>query len=100
MSGGNQVRTRMGLDREVVDASVLDRSTARLGEAGVLLPTFRQLQNPATIPAAVRERLAAVDPDTADRLNLFRVHWFNDGARRGLADTAGARRTAARAHRG
>jgi len=86
MSGGNQVRTRMGLDREVVDASVVDRSTARLGEAGVLLPTFRQLQNPATIPAAVRERLAAVDPDTADRLNLFRVHWFNDGARRGLAD--------------
>ena len=74
----------MDLAREAVDARVLDRSVAFLREAGVLLPTFSQLKNPATIPAAVRHRLTWVDPDVADPLNLFRVHWFNDASRRGF----------------
>jgi len=78
---------RLGLERTVVDQKVLDRTIAQLGKAGVLLPTIRQLQDPATIPGAIRARLADVDPDVADPLNLFRVHWFNDAARRGLAAT-------------
>ena len=78
---------RLGLERTVVDQKVLDRTIAQLGKASVLLPTIRQLQDPATIPGAIRARLADVDPDVADPLNLFRVHWFNDAARRGLAAT-------------
>ena len=78
---------RLGLERTVVDSKVLDRTVARLREADVLLPTLRQLQDPSTIPNAIRSRLAAVDPDVADSLNLFRVHWFNDAARKGLTDT-------------
>lgn len=77
---------RLGLERNVVDSAVLDRTIASLGEAGVLLPTLSQLANPATIPAVVRQRLSSVDPDVADPLNLFRVHWFNDAARRDLTD--------------
>ena len=73
-----------GMNSAIVDAGVRDRSAARLGKAGVLLPTFRQLETPTTIPAALRNRLAAVDPNSADPLNLFRVHWFNDAARRGI----------------
>jgi cysteine synthase len=77
---------RLGLERNVVDTQVLDRTIARLGQEGVVLPTIRQLANPATIPDGVRARLADIDPDAANPLNLFRVHWFNDAARRGLTD--------------
>lgn len=78
---------RLGLERNVVDQQVLDRTISRLGQEGVLLPTLGQLANPTTIPDGIRKRLAGVDPDVADPLNLFRVHWFNDAARSGLTDT-------------
>ncbi len=75
---------RLGLERTVVDDEVYERTLGRFGEAGVVLPTLGQLKDPATIPSAIRERLVDVDPDSPHPLNLFRVHWFNDGAR-GLA---------------
>jgi cysteine synthase len=76
---------RLGLERTVVDAEVYSRTVGRFREAGVVLPTLSQLRDPATIPAAIRARLAEVDPDAPHPLNLFRVHWFNDASRRGLA---------------
>ena len=77
---------RLGLERSVIDAEVLKRTAGRFREAGVVLPTIAQLKDPSTIPAAVREKLRAVDPDAPHPLNLFRVHWFNDASRKGLAD--------------
>jgi cysteine synthase len=77
---------RLGLERNVVDQRVLDRTIARLRQEQVLLPTIRQLQSPGTIPDGVAARCAEVDPDAAHPLNLFRVHWFNDASRRGLVD--------------
>jgi cysteine synthase len=77
---------RLGLERTVIDTKVLDRTIAGLRQGGVLLPTLRQLENPSTIPAAIRTKLADVGPDAADPLNLFRVHWFNAADRRALAD--------------
>ena len=68
---------QLGLAASVVDAEALERSIAQCREAGVLLPTFGQLADPATIPAAVRERLAGVGRDDAHAANLFRVHWHN-----------------------
>lgn len=56
---------RLGLERNVVDTQVLDRTIARLGQEGVLLPTLGQLANPAAIPDGIT-RLAGVDPDVAD----------------------------------
>jgi cysteine synthase A len=76
---------RLGLERTIVDARVYERTLDRFREAGVVLPTLGQLKDPATIPAAIRVRLADVDPDVRHPLNLFRVHWFNDATRRGLA---------------
>ena len=75
---------RLGLERSVVDAAVLERTAARLGQAGVVLPTIAQLKDPSTIPAAIRAGLADVDPDGAHALNLFRVHWFNGADRKHL----------------
>jgi len=80
---------KLGLERTVVDTKVYERTLARFREASVLLPTLSQLRDPSTIPAAIRGRLEAVDPDAAHPLNLFRVHWFNDASRRGLAQVPG-----------
>jgi cysteine synthase len=80
---------RLGLETAVVDAGVYDRALRRLREARVTLPSFAQLRDPACIPEGVRNRLAAVDPDAPDPLNLFRVHWFNAADRRGLAEVPG-----------
>ncbi len=57
----------------------------RLREARVVLPTFAELTEPSRIPARILDALAKIDPDAAHPLNLFRVHWWNDMARRGHA---------------
>ena len=78
---------RLGLERDIVDRSVYDNSVRRFREAGILLPTFTQLADPARVPSAIHEGLAAVDPDAPHALNLFRVHWYNDSSRRHLVPT-------------
>ena len=75
--------TSLGLERHVVDRGVYRRTIDRFREAGILLPAFAQLASPASIPARIRQSLARVKPDEADPLNLFRVHWYNDGDRTG-----------------
>jgi len=73
---------RPGLERGLVDPAVYERTVGRFREAGIVLPTFAQLADPATIPPAIVARLAEVDPDAAHPLNLFRGHWFNGPGRR------------------
>src|SRR5580700_9949735 len=79
----------LGLEDRIVDQGVYDRTAQRLREARVLLPTFAELADPTRIPEAVRHALAGVKPDEAHPLNLFRVHWYNDGDRTGLAAVPG-----------
>ncbi|MGH7124183.1 MAG: hypothetical protein ACREFI_07410, partial [Stellaceae bacterium] len=73
------------LTTEIVDRGVYDRAVRHLRKARVALPTFAQLADPRKIPAAVASDLAQVDADAAHAGNLFRVHWYNDAARRGVA---------------
>ncbi|MEL7207094.1 MAG: pyridoxal-phosphate dependent enzyme [Actinomycetota bacterium] len=54
-----------------------DNAVTRFRQQQILLPTFAQLRDPSTIPAAVTDRLTTVDKDAADPANLFRVHWHN-----------------------
>ena len=81
---------RLGLETSLIDRDVYRRTVLRFREAGVVLPTFGELMDPSTIPAAIARRLGDIDPDAPHPLNLFRVHWFNDASRRGLAATPGA----------
>ncbi len=76
-----------GTETDIVDASVYRRAVSRFRASSrpLLLPTFAQLADPASVPAELRARLASVDPDAPDPLNLLRVHWFNDESRRRLA---------------
>jgi cysteine synthase len=76
---------RLGLEKEIVDRAVYERTVGRFREARIVLPTFAELCDPPAIPAAIKQTLAAVDPDAAHPANLFRVHWYNDDTRRGVA---------------
>ncbi len=74
-----------GLDTTVADRGVYGRAIQRFRDAGIALPTFDELADPAAIPARVTAALANVDPDSPHPLNLFRVHWYNDRTRRARA---------------
>ena len=67
---------------DVRRGAAYDNAVAMLREGKVVLPTLAQLADPASIAPDVRERVERVDPDAADPLNLFRVHWHNGGDRR------------------
>src|SRR5215211_7909387 len=74
---------------EIVDSKRRARAIARVRELGVVLPTFSQLANPASIPAAVLNRLADVAPDEPRIENLWRVNWYNAADRKSRAETPG-----------
>jgi len=81
--------TTLGLSTDIVDEGIYARAVARFKEAGIRLPTLAQLADPSTIPSSIVERLADVDPDAPDPLNLFRVHWFNAANRKSRVDVPG-----------
>lgn len=60
--------------------SSYDNAVTRFRENNILLPTFAQLRDPATIPASIQQKLATIEKDAPDPTNLFRVHWFNEHA--------------------
>jgi cysteine synthase A len=68
------------------NSNLRDRAAASLRAAGVRLPTFAELADPAHIPARMRDRLRGVPPDQPDPANLYRVHWHNDRSRVELAE--------------
>jgi cysteine synthase len=67
--------------------AIRDRAARWLGRAGVRLPRFTELAYPLSIPTARAAALHSVDPDQPDPANLFRLHWYNDRDRSGLAET-------------
>jgi cysteine synthase len=73
-------------DTTITDQATYDRALGHFRARRIALPTFAELADPQRIGPARRAQLAGVDPDAADALNLFRVHWYNDAARTGLAD--------------
>jgi len=68
------------------DPVVYDHAVDRLREAAIVLPTFRELADPLTIPPGIAKAVSTVTPDDADPRNLFRVHWHNDRSRAKVID--------------
>ncbi|MSY13573.1 MAG: pyridoxal-5'-phosphate-dependent protein subunit beta, partial [Actinobacteria bacterium] len=66
---------QLGLAGSIVDPESRARSITRFREQGVVLPTFRQLADPSTIPAGA---VGNADKNAPDAGNLFRVHWYNN----------------------
>jgi cysteine synthase len=69
----------------VVDAAARDRAAQWLGRAGARLPSFAELADPSSMPQSRIVALHSADPDQPDPANLFRVHWYNDRRRTGVA---------------
>ena len=66
----------LGLTAEVADADAYANTVERFRARRIALPTFAELRDPSTIPAARLAALAGVDRNQPDAANLFRVHWF------------------------
>jgi cysteine synthase A len=66
-----------GGEGRIADQGILDRTVSRFRDAGIVLPTFAELAEPARIPDRIRRALDGVSPDDAHPLNLFRTHWHN-----------------------
>ena len=54
------------------------KTAKRCRERGIVIPTFKQLRHPETIPASIRNRLTKIGLWDVDPLNLFRITWKND----------------------
>jgi cysteine synthase len=82
---GRLAMVKLGLEREIVDQKLYQRAVNHFRSAGIALPTFAELAAPEEISPTRRASLSEVSPDAPDARNLFRVHWWNDDARMGLA---------------
>jgi cysteine synthase len=69
------LENQFGLADRIVDAGALANSVRRFAERGIVLPTFAQLADPATIDPNL---VGDADPQGPDPRNLWRVHWYND----------------------
>lgn len=56
----------------------LARNIKKARENNVIIPTFAQMKNPETIPAAIQEKLKSVGLWDVNPLNLFRITWKNE----------------------
>lgn len=61
-----------------IDRDVVLKTVKRCRERNVVIPTFKQLANPALMPDAVRRRLEGVGLWDVHPVNLFRITWKND----------------------
>ena len=57
---------------------VLARAIDRCRERGVILPTFKQLADPSSVPAGIKSALKTVGLNELNPLNLFRITWHNE----------------------
>ena len=73
---------------EIVDAKRRRSAIERLRKLDVALPTWSDLATPDSIDEDV-PALDDVDADAPHPANLWRVHWFNDAARKSLVAIPG-----------
>lgn len=66
-----------------INRDALSRNILRARENGVVIPTFRQMKDPALVPQGVRDKLKATGLWEMDPVNLFRVTWKNEPAETG-----------------
>jgi cysteine synthase len=66
-----------------VNEAVIEKTARRCRERGIIIPTFTQLTDPTTAPAAIRQRLSQVGLWDVDPVNLFRITWKNEPVDRG-----------------
>ncbi len=78
-----------GLATDIADTDAYESVVEHLRQARVVLPTFAQLADPATIPQSIAGEMETVQVGAPSAANLFRVHWYNDDAGVGRSGVPG-----------
>jgi len=68
---------------KVTNQKALENAIKRFKERGIILPTFKQQQNPELVPDKVKEKLKSVGLWDINPLNLFRITWKNEPKEKG-----------------
>ncbi|MGH0053307.1 MAG: pyridoxal-phosphate dependent enzyme [Sphaerochaetaceae bacterium] len=66
-----------------VNEDVRKKNVQRCREKNILLPTFKQMMDPSTVPDDIKEKLTHVGLWDVDPLNLFRITWKNEPTKQG-----------------
>nr|WP_321307830.1 pyridoxal-phosphate dependent enzyme [uncultured Sphaerochaeta sp.] len=66
-----------------VNEEVRKKNIQRCREKNILLPTFKQMMDPSTVPADIKEKMTHVGLWDVDPLNLFRITWKNEPTKQG-----------------
>ncbi len=61
----------------------LERAVKRARERNIVIPTYKQMKNPALIPAKVKEELSKIGLWDVNPRNLFRITWHNESVPQG-----------------
>jgi cysteine synthase len=56
----------------------LERAVKRARERNIIIPTYKQMKNPALIPARMKEELSKIGLWDVNPRNLFRITWHNE----------------------
>ncbi|BDX39149.1 pyridoxal-5'-phosphate-dependent protein subunit beta [Tenuifilaceae bacterium CYCD] len=68
---------------KVTNQKALDNAVKRFKERGIILPTFKQQQNPDLIPDKIKDQLKNIGLWDINPLNLFRITWKNEPKEKG-----------------
>jgi len=68
---------------KVTNEKALNNAVQRFKERNILLPTFKQQQNPELIPDKIKNQLKNVGLWDINPLNLFRITWKNEPKEKG-----------------
>ncbi len=71
---------------DIQNDEYLKRTIRRAKERKIILPTFKQLKHPETIPNEIQEKLREIGLWDVHPLNLFRINWANDYKTGGIGD--------------
>jgi cysteine synthase len=61
-----------------INESLLERTIERAKERDIIIPTFRQMQNPDEIPEKIKAQLTKLGLWDMNSRNLFRITWHNE----------------------
>ncbi|MDA3905988.1 MAG: pyridoxal-phosphate dependent enzyme [Bacteroidales bacterium] len=68
---------------KVTNTKVLERAVKRYREKGIILPTFKQMEDPTMIPEKLVKQLKSIGLWDNHPLNLFRITWKNEPVEQG-----------------
>jgi hypothetical protein len=71
------------IDLTTRNEAALERAIQRARERNIVIPTFKQMRNPALIPDAVKNDLADIGLWDLNPRNLFRINWHNEAKESG-----------------